>query len=641
MACVLKIRYSIVMRVLKSATKDVTARAHKQQPPLRKAKFVESPRIPESELGSPTHTATTTTTTSFSPAKNPELDAYRPGESNQELGPPPSVDEAANTLMTRLGFLLGEKVTEGQSEAQYSMEEQEENQSSAVTQRISPCSTLTSSTASPPANSPCSTLPPVTSGNAETKGCSYGTSSAVTQRISPCSTLTSSTASPPANSPCSTLPPVTSGNAETKGCSYGTVTSPTSTLESRDSGIIATLTSYSENVERSKYGEGSRANLKPWQSQKSGMDSCLYRVDENMTASTYSLNKIPERNLETISSQSVQSIPLYLMPRPNSVAGKLGCTGNNIHPSGHHKSSAVTQRISPCSTLTSSTASPPANSPCSTLPPVTSGNAETKGCSYGTVTSPTSTLESRDSGIIATLTSYSENVERSKYGEGSRANLKPWQSQKSGMDSCLYRVDENMTASTYSLNKIPERNLETISSQSVQSIPLYLMPRPNSVAATSSAHLEDLAYLDEQRHTPLRTSLRMPRQNLGAGRLGQDLRVRFAPYRPPDISLKPLLFEVPSITMDSFFIGRDWLFQEIDGQLRSANSSTNHGVVIVGNIGFGKTAIISRLVAMSCHGTRMRQIASDSPHASPKRTPPLSSSLLLDMSGVSRVGVRI
>lgn len=52
------------------------------------------------------------------------------------------------------------------------------------------------------------------------------------------------------------------------------------------------------------------------------MDSCLYRVDENMTASTYSLNKIPERNLETVLSQSVQSIPLYLMPRPNSVAGK-------------------------------------------------------------------------------------------------------------------------------------------------------------------------------------------------------------------------------------------------------------------------------------------------------------------------------
>ncbi|XP_074199539.1 protein TANC2 isoform X6 [Camelus bactrianus] len=295
----------------------------------------------------------------------------------------------------------------------------------------------------------------------------------------------------------------------------------------------------------------------------------------------------------------------------------------NMDVQDENQTSAITQRISPCSTLTSSTASPPASSPCSTLLPV-STNATAKDCSYGAVTSPTSTLESRDSGIIATLTSYSENMERTKYvGEsskelGSGGNLKPWQSQKSSMDSCLYRVDENMTASTYSLNKIPERNLETVLSQSVQSIPLYLMPRPNSVAATSSAHLEDLAYLDEQRHTPLRTSLRMPRQSMASARTQQDLRVRFAPYRPPDISLKPLLFEVPSITTESVFVGRDWVFHEIDSQLQSSNASVNQGVVIVGNIGFGKTSIISRLVALSCHGTRMRQIASDSPHASPK-----------------------
>ncbi|CAL8281982.1 unnamed protein product [Merluccius merluccius] len=285
------------------------------------------------------------------------------------------------------------------------------------------------------------------------------------------------------------------------------------------------------------------------------------------------------------------------------------------------------QRISPCSTLTSSTASPPAGSPCSTLPPNMPGQAG----AYGSVASPTSTLESRDSGIIATLTSYSENVERGKYGGGDscRGNMKLWQPQKSGMDSLLYRVDENMTASTYSLNKIPERSLESMSSHSAHSIPLYLMPRPNSVAATSSAHLEDLAYLDEQRHAPpLRTSLRMPRQSTtcGAGRSGPDLRVRFAPYRPQDIALKPLLFEVPSITMDSVFTGRDWLFQEIDGQL---NSGTSSGVVVVGNIGFGKTAIVSRLVALSCHGTRMRQIASDSPQASPKRRRPYGEGLPL------------
>ncbi|XP_040186142.1 protein TANC2 isoform X5 [Rana temporaria] len=281
-----------------------------------------------------------------------------------------------------------------------------------------------------------------------------------------------------------------------------------------------------------------------------------------------------------------------------------------------NQGSAATQRISPCSTLTSSTASPPANSPCSTLPPPNTTGA-TKDCS------PTSTLESRDSGIIATLTSYSENVDRSKYGADGNKDLSSRgcikQPQKS-MDSSLYRVDENLMASTFSLNKIPERGLDTGLSQSVQSIPLYLMPRPNSVAATSTAHLEDLAYLDEQRHTPLRTSLRMPRQTLAGPRTPQDLRVRFAPYRPPDISLKPLLFEVPSITTDTTFVGRDWLFHEIDAQLQSEDESVNRGVVICGNIGFGKTAIISRLVSLSCHGTRMRQIASDSPHASPKHS---------------------
>lgn len=98
-----------------------------------------------------------------------------------------------------------------------------------------------------------------------------------------------------------------------------------------------------------------------------------------------------------------------------------------------------------------------------------------------------------------------------------------------------------------------------------------------------------------------------------------DPPVRFAPYRPQDIALKPLLFEVPSITMDSVFTGREWLFQEIDGHLNQPSGSTSRGVAVVGNIGFGKTAIISRMVALSCHGTRMRQIASDSPQASPKR----------------------
>ncbi|XP_070837267.1 protein TANC2 [Chaetodon trifascialis] len=283
------------------------------------------------------------------------------------------------------------------------------------------------------------------------------------------------------------------------------------------------------------------------------------------------------------------------------------------------------QRISRSSSLASSS-----TSPCSTLqPPAGSeGNNNNKHASsnHASVTSPTSTLESRDSGIIATLTSYSaesaaERDDSGKYpGDGYHgSSLNLWQqvgrpvvastSSSSMMvagrtnDGFLYRVEDNMAASTYSLNKLhPDRGHGPAhTSGSTHSIPLYLMPRPNSVAATSSAHLEDLAYLDEQqRHIPSRTSLRMPRQNSG-NRSQQDHRVRFT----PSLNLKPLHFEVPGLSSDLLFTGREWLFQQVDACLRSGDPSTSRGIVIVGNMGFGKTAIITRLVALSCHGNRM------------------------------------
>lgn len=38
---------------------------------------------------------------------------------DEELGPPPTVDEAADALMTRLGFLLGEKIVSGEPRSHY------------------------------------------------------------------------------------------------------------------------------------------------------------------------------------------------------------------------------------------------------------------------------------------------------------------------------------------------------------------------------------------------------------------------------------------------------------------------------------------------------------------------------------------
>lgn len=93
--------------------------------------------------------------------------------------------------------------------------------------------------------------------------------------------------------------------------------------------------------------------------------------------------------------------------------------------------------------------------------------------------------------------------------------------------------------------------------------------------------------------------------------------------------LKPLLFEVPSITTDSVFVGRDWLFQQLEDVLKATECTEGHGAVVVGSVGYGKTAIISRLVALSCHGGRMRQIASNSPSASPKGEPFQSFLLML------------
>ncbi|GLD61193.1 protein TANC2-like isoform X3 [Lates japonicus] len=302
----------------------------------------------------------------------------------------------------------------------------------------------------------------------------------------------------------------------------------------------------------------------------------------------------------------------------------LGDKINTGEPGSPYHVQHDEQRISPSSSLASSS-----TSPSSTLQPPAGGEGNDNkhaSSNHASVTSPTSTLESRDSGIIATLTSYSaesaaEQSNSAKYpGDGYHgSSLNLWQqggrpvvastssscmvATGNAKDSFLYRVDDNMAVSTYSLNKLhPDRGPGVAhSSGSTHSIPLYLMPRPNSVAATSSAHLEDLAYLDEQqRHIPSRTSLRMPRQNSGSCSQ-QDHRVCFT----PSLNLKPLHFEVPGLSSDWLFTGREWLFQEVDACLRRDDPSTSRGVVIVGNMGFGKTAIIARLVALSCHGSRM------------------------------------
>ena len=72
-------------------------------------------------------------------------------------------------------------------------------------------------------------------------------------------------------------------------------------------------------------------------------------------------------------------------------------------------------------------------------------------------------------------------------------------------------------------------------------------------------------------------------------------------YSQPPLALKPLFFEVPQRDPNPIFIGRHWLFSEIQEHL-SSDLPTNRGIFITGTGGTGKTAIVLKMVEESCFG---------------------------------------
>ncbi|XP_028999873.1 protein TANC1-like isoform X2 [Betta splendens] len=311
---------------------------------------------------------------------------------------------------------------------------------------------------------------------------------------------------------------------------------------------------------------------------------------------------------------------------------------------------------SPSSTLTCSTASPCSGSPSSTLstnagsqplalpsphcgssssptlpsPSPCLAPGSTTGSSPGPPSqSPTSTLESKDSGIIATITSSSENEERSTSSElltkaedlggGAGAmghNMEARHPGPSRDHLSAQPVEALRTDITES--RTPPAPKRPLPQHHIHSTSSLVMPRPNSVAATSSTRLEDLSYLDNQRAAGHRSSVR---KHNTAGRTSDDSKGRLAPFKQADIMLKPLLFEVPGVTAEAAFVGRDWLFTRLEEVLTKAGSCEGRGAVVVGNAGSGKTAVIWRLVTLSCHGTRTPQggpSIAHSPASSPK-----------------------
>ncbi|KAL0269173.1 UNVERIFIED_CONTAM: hypothetical protein PYX00_006985 [Menopon gallinae] len=118
--------------------------------------------------------------------------------------------------------------------------------------------------------------------------------------------------------------------------------------------------------------------------------------------------------------------------------------------------------------------------------------------------------------------------------------------------------------------------------------------RRHSVTTTQPGQVEELNVF-KNRRTPIRRSART-----GNVKGPIDPKVRFAAYRNQQLTLKPIFFEVPLQEPDPVFVGRHWLIKEMEEVLGS-----NHpGIIIYGQPGTGKTAVILQLVEYSCFGRR-------------------------------------
>lgn len=126
--------------------------------------------------------------------------------------------------------------------------------------------------------------------------------------------------------------------------------------------------------------------------------------------------------------------------------------------------------------------------------------------------------------------------------------------------------------------------------------PFSTLPRRHSVTTSAPGQVEEL-FLFDKRKCPLRRSARA-----GTVKGPIDPRVRFAPYRLPQINLKPQFFEVPQQEKEPIFIGRNWMFREIEQEL--SKQSTYQGIIIAGGVGTGKTTAILQLVDHSCFGRK-------------------------------------
>ncbi|CAL4062159.1 unnamed protein product [Meganyctiphanes norvegica] len=132
-------------------------------------------------------------------------------------------------------------------------------------------------------------------------------------------------------------------------------------------------------------------------------------------------------------------------------------------------------------------------------------------------------------------------------------------------------------------------------------------PRRHSLTTSQPGQVEELGIFGRRRSSVRRSA----RNAQVKGPI--DPKVRFANYRGAQLSLRPLFFEVPQEDQDPLFVGRAWLYREIEAHL-TTDSPSNRGVVITGSVGTGKTAAMLQLVEYSCFGRKRDESIYQDPH---------------------------
>ncbi|XP_022099780.1 protein TANC1-like isoform X2 [Acanthaster planci] len=121
--------------------------------------------------------------------------------------------------------------------------------------------------------------------------------------------------------------------------------------------------------------------------------------------------------------------------------------------------------------------------------------------------------------------------------------------------------------------------------------------RHRSASTSSPEALDDIPLFGGRRAAMVRRSLR---DKEPPGKASTELmKGRLPVYKPSQLLLRPITFEIPGFHQDNPVIGREWLFIDLEHSLIKDTTSKLRGVVLLGEVGTGKTTIVAKLVSLS------------------------------------------